>query len=110
MVHISLKNNKHVLINTILVAALLNFIIFCIAFPEMLKPSTPVLARDFSAYYIGAWRLVHNPSQIYSRVFQQGDYQITPRACDFKYPPSFLLIVFSTFTYLRYSPAKERAG
>jgi hypothetical protein len=101
LIHISLKNNKHILINTILVAAILNIIIFCIAYPEMLKPSTPVLARDFSAYYIGSWRLVHNPSQIYSWSFEPGDYEITPNPAPFKYPPSFLLIIlpFLAFNY-----------
>jgi hypothetical protein len=53
-----------------------------------------VLAKDFSAYYIGAWRLFHDPSQVYVHgVVDDGEYLIYPPPEAYKYLPSFLVIV-----------------
>jgi hypothetical protein len=78
--------------------------IFCFAYPQTFKPESPTLARDFSAYYIGAWRLFHNPTQIYNGSVQPGDYQILGQPQPFKYTPSFL-ILFAPFSMLNYQNA-----
>ena len=96
-----LKINQKTLVYWILIAVTLNIICFCLAYPETLKPETHELARDFSAYYIGEWRLLHNPTQIYSGMAQHGDYQILPHAQTFKYTPSFL-VLFAPFLSLSY--------
>ena len=63
------------------------------------------LAKDFSAYYTAAWALLHSPSQVYSRgVSGNGAPDISPAAVQFKYLPSFLLIV-SPLTALPYGEA-----
>ena len=38
---------------------------FLLCIPRIFTPESPTMARDFSAYYIGAWRLFHNPAQVY---------------------------------------------
>ena len=83
---------------------LINLSIFLTAYPDTFKPESPTLARDFSAYYIGAWRLLHNPTQIYNPEIVQSDYQIQPHPQPFKYVPSFL-IMFTPFLSLNYQSA-----
>ncbi len=65
---------------------------------------SPIYARDFSAYYIGEWRLFHNPTTIYIGGNQPGDYYIPPNVQTFKYTPSFL-IFFAPFINLSYQNA-----
>ena len=96
------KNEK--LISVILIAVALNAFTFCLAFPETFKPESGTWARDFSAYYIGEWRLFHNPTTIYWGGAQPGDYQILPSPQTFKYTPSFL-ILFAPFLALSYRNA-----
>ncbi len=96
------KNEK--IISAILVAVALNAFTFCLAFPETPKPESTSWARDFSAYYIGEWRLFHNPTAIYWGGVQPGDYQILPAPQTFKYTPSFL-ILFAPFLALSYQNA-----
>jgi hypothetical protein len=96
------KNEK--LISVILIAVALNAFTFCVAFPETFKPESGTWARDFSAYYIGEWRLFHNPTTIYWGGAQPGDYQILPSPQTFKYTPSFL-ILFAPFLALSYRNA-----
>ena len=56
--------------------------------------STPALAKDFSAFYTAAWRVIHDPSQVYTRGYlDDGEYYIPPQPEQFKYLPSFLLFV-----------------
>jgi len=98
------KNKKTQIISVIIVAVALNAIIFCLAFPETFKPVTGAWARDFSAYYIGEWRLFHNPTTIYRGGALPGDYQILPEPQTFKYTPSFL-ILFAPFLALSYQNA-----
>jgi hypothetical protein len=95
---------KTAIILVILLAALLNFQIFCYAYPQTFAPQAPDLARDFSAYYIAAWRLFHNPAAVYSEGVQPGDYQIIGQPQTFRYPPSFL-ILFAPFLILSYQNA-----
>jgi hypothetical protein len=80
-------------------AIFLNFLTFITALPEMFK-TTQDEARDFSAYYIGAWRLIHNPTAIYYGGTQPGDYPIYPKPKAYKYLPSFFTCnsTFSAFT------------
>jgi hypothetical protein len=101
---INLRISKKTIVYWIVVAVIINVIYFCIAYPETLKPEPNSLARDFSAYYIGAWRLFHNPTQIYSGMAQPGDYQILPQAQTFKYTPSSLML-FAPFLSLSYPNA-----
>jgi hypothetical protein len=93
-------------INTvILIAVALNAFTFCLAFPQTFQlPQSATFARDFSAYYIGEWRLFHNPTQIYYGGVSPGDYQILPKPQTFKYAPSFL-VLFAPFLALNYQNA-----
>lgn len=97
-------SKKKKIILVILIAVALNVITFCFAYPETFKPESATYARDFSAYYIGEWRLFHNPTQIYAGGPQPGDYQILPHVQTFKYTPSFL-ILFVPFLALSYQNA-----
>ncbi len=97
-------SKKQKIILVILIALALNIISFCFAFPETFKPENATYARDFSAYYLGEWRLFHNPTEIYAGGAQPGDYQILPHPQTFKYTPSFL-IIFAPFLALSYQNA-----
>lgn len=89
---------KQVLVLVILVAVSLNVITFLIAYPQTFTPEFPYLSRDFSAYYLGEWRLLHNPAEIYHPGPLPGDYQIPPYPQTFKYAPSFLLLFMPILT------------
>jgi len=95
-------SNKQIIILVILVAIALNIISFCVAYPEISKPKSATSARDFSAYYIGEYRLFHNPTNIYFDGVQPGDYQIVSQPQTFKYTPSFLILLapFLALDYL----------
>ena len=78
----------------------LNLYTLMVAYPETYTPtpgintSGSILAKDFSAYYVGAWRLWHNPSQIYAiGAVGSGEPAIFPYPETYKYLPSFLLLV-----------------
>jgi len=98
------KKKKLILISTIAIALALNAYTFSLAYPETLKPMSTIYARDFSAYYIGEWRLFNNPTAIYIGGNQPGDYYIPPNVQTFKYTPSFL-IFFAPFVSLSYQNA-----
>jgi Glycosyltransferase family 87 len=78
----------------------LNLFTLLLAFPETQRidsgccaPSDQLLAKDFSAYYTGTWRLYHDPSQIYTHGYvPDGEPEIRPVPEQYKYLPSFLLI------------------
>jgi hypothetical protein len=99
-----LLSKKTAIILVILLTALLNLQIFCFAYTQTLTPQSPTLARDFSAYYIGEWRLLHNPTAVYYEGHQPGDYQILGQPQAFRYIPSFL-ILFAPFLTLSYQNA-----
>ncbi|MGD0395652.1 MAG: glycosyltransferase 87 family protein [Nitrososphaerales archaeon] len=88
----------------------LNLFTFARAYPEISTLdsgccSNQVLAKDFSAYYVGAWRLFHDTSNVYTPCnVSDGGPSILPRPESFKYLPSFLLIV-SPFLLLSYKNA-----
>jgi hypothetical protein len=97
-------NKKTAIIAVILLSLVINFQIFCYAYPQTFEPQAPDLARDFSAYYIAAWRLFHNPTAVYSDGVQPGDYQLVGKPQTFRYPPA-LLIVFVPLLTLSYQNA-----
>ena len=99
-----LSKKESIIILVIAIALTLNIITFAFAYPQMFKPSSPTLAKDFSAYYIAGWRLYHNPTAIYAAGSQPGDYQILPKPQTFKYTPSFLILI-SPFLLLSYQNA-----
>ncbi len=92
------------IIRLILILIVLNIVFFCVVFPETFKPENATYARDFSAYYIGEWRLIHNPTQIYYGGVLPSDYPIFPNHQSFKYAPSFLIII-APFSILNYQNA-----
>jgi hypothetical protein len=89
------SSRKMVLVVTIAVLLLFNFYTFALAYRETFRlDGGDRLAKDFSAYYIGAWRLLHDPSQVYTRGnVNDGEYQVYPQPQAYKYLPSFLLLV-----------------
>jgi hypothetical protein len=103
------RKNTFIIAVSILIA--LNFYTFVVAYPETYTPSPGIttpginLAKDYSAYYIGAWRLWHNPSQIYHFGALDGAEPVTPPYPQaYKYLPSFLLIISPMLT-LNYQQA-----
>jgi hypothetical protein len=89
----------------------LNLYTFAVAYPETytltpgINTSGTNLAKDFSAYYVGAWRLWHNPSQIYHFGALGGSEPLTPPHPEaYKYLPSFLLVISPLLT-LNYQQA-----
>jgi hypothetical protein len=100
---------------TIFVAAVvcllaLNLVVLVAAYPETTRIdsgccSTQQLAKDFSAFYTAAWRLIHNPSEVYTSGYLiDGEYHILPQPESYKYLPSFLLMVLP-FSVLPYQQA-----
>ena len=52
------------------------------------------LPRDFSVYYVAAWRMFHNPSQIFNtQPLNNGEPAIYPPITPYKYLPSFLVLI-----------------
>lgn len=104
------RSSNILFIVAMVVLILLSLYTFIVAIPETTRldsgiSGTNILSKDFSAYYIGAWRLLHNPSQIYSHAYiNDGEYQVYPRAQAYKYLPSFLILV-SPFLSLSYQQA-----
>jgi hypothetical protein len=95
----------------VIVLIAINFISFAMAYPETYTPSPgisvggDILAKDFSAYYVGAWRLWNNPSHLYSFGALGGaEPQTPPHPEAYKYLPNFLLIT-SPFLALNYQKA-----
>ncbi len=87
---------------TLVVALLLSLsiLIFVIALPETTHadsgccaPGSGALAKDFSAYYVAAWRLFHDPANVYTKgSVPDGGPQILPQPQGYKYLPSFLIL------------------
>jgi hypothetical protein len=102
---------KIVFIAGIAVLIALNLYTFIVAYPETyavnagINTSGTILAKDFSAYYMGAWRLWNNPAHIYTLgALKDGEPVILPHPETYKYLPSFLLVV-SPFLSLNYQQA-----
>ena len=104
-------DSKTIFVIAVAVVIALNLYTFVVAYPQTYTPSSgittsaPILAKDFSAYYMGAWRLWNNPSHIYaSGALNDGEPTILPHPETYKYLPSFLLVV-SPFLALNYQQA-----
>jgi hypothetical protein len=89
----------------------LNFYTLMVAIPETytldagINVGGRVLAKDFSAYYIGAWRLWHNSAHVYAgKITINGEPPIYPQPEAYKYLPSFLVLV-SPLLMLSYQQA-----
>jgi hypothetical protein len=68
---------------------------------ELCEPSGCIMvARDFSAYYEGAYRFINNPSQVYHQGSVSGDYTIFPNPQYFRYSPFFLPLFIVPFVIL----------
>jgi hypothetical protein len=106
----SSRKTKSAFVIGVIVLIALNLATLIIAYPETYTPSPgisngPILAKDFSAYYIGAWKLWNNPSQIYNiSSIVSGQPQILPHPEGYKYLPSFLLVT-SPLLLLNYQDA-----
>jgi len=93
------------------VLIVLNLYTFVAAYPETyalspgINTTGTILAKDFSAYYVAAWRLWHNPSHIYTvGALGGGEPVINPAPETYKYLPSFLLLS-SPLLALKYQEA-----
>lgn len=95
-----LKNEtrkKIILLLIVTVSILLNFYTFVQAYPKAFISTYHInihqtLAKDFSAYYTAAWRLFHDPSNVYTQELVD-DGGPVPQPEPFKYLPSFLILV-----------------
>jgi hypothetical protein len=107
-----LKNEarKKVLFSVVIVLVLLNLYTFVQAYPETFAVdsgccASQILAKDFSAYYVGAWRLFYDPSNVYTKgLVSNGEPYIYPQPQPYKYLPSFLIFVAPTL-FLGYQDA-----
>src|SRR5579862_4822566 len=89
-----LERRRHLVIIAVGASlVIINVILFVTAYPSIFVPKASNYASDFSAYYIGVWRLFHDPSQIYAGSSVPGEYVILPYTAAFKYLPSFLIMV-----------------
>jgi hypothetical protein len=88
---------KNLFIIAVIIIVALNFYTLTFAYPTMQGPLNfghGDLPRDFSVYYIAGWRLLHNPSQIFTTgVLSDGEPQIYPQMTPYKYMPSFLVLI-----------------
>jgi hypothetical protein len=90
---------QKILIATVVVLITLNVYTFISAYPETYTPSPgitttgSILAKDFSAYYVSAYRLWNNPSQIYHFGALSNEPITPPHPEAYKYLPSFLLFI-----------------
>jgi hypothetical protein len=79
----------------------LNLVTFLAAYPQVsnLGPvccgAGQFVARDFSAYHVGLWRLLHDPAQLYTQGYiADGEIRVLPIQEQYKYLPSFLLMTY----------------
>jgi len=101
----------NLLVLGVAVLILMNLYTFIVAYPETyavdpgINMSGGVLAKDFSAYYVGAWRLWNDPANIYTfSSLSHGEPAVSPQPEAYKYLPSFLLVV-SPLLSLNYQQA-----
>jgi hypothetical protein len=97
-----LKNEarkKATLLSVVIASILLSLYTFVQAYPKTFIATYHInplqnYAKDFSAYYIGAWRLFHDPSNVYTNGFvSDGEPYIYPQPGQFRYLPSFLIFI-----------------
>ncbi len=101
-----LKSKKLLFALAIIIIIGLNFYTLSIAYPTMNHPLNlggADLPRDFSVYYIAAWRMFHNPSQIFTiGPLPDGEPTIYPYLTPYKYLPSFLVLISPLVTLSYY--------
>jgi len=94
---VSLKSKKQFFIVVVIIIIALNLYTLSFAYPIMNRPLNlggADLPRDFSVYYIAAWRMFHNPSQIFTTgPLPDGEPAIYPSLTPYKYLPSFLILI-----------------
>lgn len=104
---------KIVVLSIVIVSILLNSYTFVQAYPETFRIDSgccanQILAKDFSAYYTGAWRLFHDPSKIYTQglLNEPPIYPQSPKLQPelYEYLPSFLIFV-APLLFLSYQNA-----
>ena len=91
----------HAIAFVVIALLAVSLVIFGTAIPETTRadsgccaPGSVTLSKDFSAYYVDAWRLFHDPGNIYTKgTVQDGGPQIPPQPQEYKYLPSFLLVI-----------------
>ena len=88
------RNSKVLLTIVITGLIVFNFFVLMSAYPQTSQlDAGGMLAKDFSAYYTGVYRLWHNPSGLYMQgILNDGETIITPQPQDYKYLPSFLIL------------------
>lgn len=104
------SRSRSIFVAAVLCLLALNLVVLAAAYPETTRAdsgccSTKTLAKDFSAFYTAAWRLLHDPGQVYTTGYlNDGEYHILPQPESYKYLPSFLLMVLP-FSVLPYQQA-----
>jgi hypothetical protein len=92
-----LKSKKLLFSLAVIIIIVLNFYTLSVAYPTMNHPlnlGSADLPRDFSVYYIAAWRMFHNPSQIFTTGhLNDGEPTIYPSLTPYKYMPAFLVLI-----------------
>jgi hypothetical protein len=92
-----LKSRRLLFVLASVIIIVLNLYTLSVAYPTMTHPLNlggADLPRDFSVYYIAAWRMFHNPSQIFNPgALKDGEPPIYPSLTPFKYLPSFLVLI-----------------
>jgi hypothetical protein len=91
------KSKKLLFTLAAIIIIALNLYTFSAVYPTMthtLNLGGADLPRDFSVYYIAAWRMFHNPSQIFTTgTLADGEPTIYPYLTPYKYLPSFLVLI-----------------
>lgn len=102
------KSKKVLFSIVVVIIIVLNLYTFSVAYPTMNKPLNlggKDLPRDFSVYYVAAWRMLHDPPQIFNtHPLDNGEPAIYPPITPYKYLPSFLVLI-TPLLYLSYYQA-----
>ena len=97
-----LKSKKALFSIAVIIIIALNLYTLSVAYPTMnhtLNLGGADLPRDFSVYYVAAWRMFHDPSQIFNtHILNNGEPAITPPITPYKYTPSFLVLISPLLT------------
>lgn len=104
------SRSRTIFVAAVLCLLALNLVVLAAAYPETMTIDSGccgdrLLAKDFSAFYTAAWRLIHDPGQVYTSGYvNDGEYHVLPQPESYKYLPSFLLMVLP-FAALPYKQA-----
>jgi hypothetical protein len=104
------SRSRTIFVAAVLVLLALNLVVLAAAYPETMAIDSgccgeKLVAKDFSAFYTAAWRLIHDPGQVYTAGYlNDGEYHVLPQPESYKYLPSFLLMALP-FTALPYQQA-----